>query len=76
MFAGLMTVVAGIVALLLLVYLVVARSSRSGSDEPGSGGWSMYRWVTTWRGSSPREPDPAHPRHLLTEAGVGYRFRS
>lgn len=21
------------------------------------------------------EPDPAHPRHLLTEAGMGYRFR-
>jgi two-component system KDP operon response regulator KdpE len=20
------------------------------------------------------EPDPAHPRHLLTEAGMGYRF--
>jgi two-component system KDP operon response regulator KdpE len=22
------------------------------------------------------EPDPAHPRHLLTEAGMGYRFRT
>jgi two-component system KDP operon response regulator KdpE len=22
------------------------------------------------------EPDPAHPRHLLTEAGMGYRFQS
>ncbi|MFC5994459.1 response regulator [Pseudonocardia hispaniensis] len=22
------------------------------------------------------EPDPAHPRHLITEAGMGYRFRS
>ena len=22
------------------------------------------------------EPDPAHPRHLITEAGVGYRFRT
>ncbi|HZN71721.1 MAG TPA: winged helix-turn-helix domain-containing protein, partial [Micromonosporaceae bacterium] len=21
------------------------------------------------------EPDPAHPRHLLTEPGMGYRFR-
>jgi DNA-binding response OmpR family regulator len=20
------------------------------------------------------EPDPAHPRHLLTEPGMGYRF--
>ena len=20
------------------------------------------------------EPDPAHPRHLLTEPGIGYRF--
>jgi two-component system KDP operon response regulator KdpE len=22
------------------------------------------------------EPDPAHPRHLITEAGMGYRFRT
>jgi len=22
------------------------------------------------------EPDPAHPRHLITEAGLGYRFRT
>jgi two-component system KDP operon response regulator KdpE len=22
------------------------------------------------------EPDPAHPRHLITEAGLGYRFRA
>ena len=22
------------------------------------------------------EPDPAHPRHLLTEAGMGYRFQT
>jgi two-component system KDP operon response regulator KdpE len=21
------------------------------------------------------EADPAHPRHLITEAGMGYRFR-
>jgi two-component system KDP operon response regulator KdpE len=21
------------------------------------------------------EPDPAHPRHLLTEPGMGYRFQ-
>jgi two-component system, OmpR family, KDP operon response regulator KdpE len=21
------------------------------------------------------EPDPTHPRHLLTEPGMGYRFR-
>jgi two-component system KDP operon response regulator KdpE len=20
------------------------------------------------------EPDPAHPRHLITEPGIGYRF--
>ncbi|GAA3734521.1 response regulator [Salinactinospora qingdaonensis] len=22
------------------------------------------------------EPDPAHPRHIITEAGMGYRFKS
>jgi two-component system, OmpR family, KDP operon response regulator KdpE len=22
------------------------------------------------------EPDPAHPRHLITEAGLGHRFRT
>ncbi|MGH3826605.1 MAG: hypothetical protein ACRDQX_05445 [Pseudonocardiaceae bacterium] len=21
------------------------------------------------------EPDPAHPRHLLTEVGLGYRYQ-
>ena len=22
------------------------------------------------------EPDPAHPRHLITEPGMGYRFHT
>jgi two-component system KDP operon response regulator KdpE len=33
-----------------------------------------YRWAYVRRLRRKLEADPEHPRHLLTEPGVGYRF--
>jgi two-component system KDP operon response regulator KdpE len=43
-----------------------------GSGTPKSGGHMLHVYVGRLR--SKLEQDPAHPRHLLTEAGAGYRL--
>jgi two-component system KDP operon response regulator KdpE len=41
---------------------------------PGQSGSSEYLRVYVGHLRQKLEPDPAHPRHFLTEIGVGYRF--
>lgn len=35
-----------------------------------------YLRVYFWQLRTKLEPDPAHPRHLITEPAMGYRYQS